>query len=59
MESTATVAGWHNPRLQQMKTGLTTTAIDAETKEENLLTFKRPQAGRDLQQDTLASTDNP
>jgi len=42
-----------------MRTSPNATAIDAETKEENLLTFKRPQAGRDLQQDTHASTDNP
>jgi len=33
--------------------------MDAETKEKNLLTLGRPQVGRDLQQDTLASTANP
>ena len=34
-------------------------AKDTEKKGEKLLTLGRPQVGRDLQQDTLASTANP
>ena len=59
MESTAIIAGWHSPRLQQIRTSLNAAAVDAETKEENLLTFRRPQAGRDLQRDTVTSTATP
>jgi len=33
--------------------------MDAETKEEKLLTFGRPQVVRNPQQDTLTSTANP
>jgi len=33
-------------------------AVDAETKEKKLLTFRRPQVGRDFQQDALASAAN-
>jgi len=32
-----------------MRTSPNTTGIDTEKKEENLLTFGRPQVGRDLQ----------
>mgnify|MGYP001853302158 CR=1 FL=1 len=49
MESTAIIAGWHNPRLQQMKTSPNAAAIDTETKEKNLLTFRMSLVGRDLQ----------
>jgi len=36
-------------------------AVDAETnkQKEHLLTFVRPQVGKDFQQGTLASTANP
>ena len=47
---TATIAGWHNLRLQQMRTSPNVAAIATETKEEKLLTLRRPQIGRDLQQ---------
>ena len=59
MESTAITAGWHNPRLQQMRTSTNAAALDAEMKEENLLTFGRLPAGRDLQQKPLASIAKP
>ena len=58
MESTAIVAGQHNPRLQQMSTSTNAAATDTKTKEEKLLTFGRPQVDRNLQQDTFASTAN-
>jgi len=59
MESTAIIAGWQSLWLQQMKTNPNAAAIDAEMKEKKLLTFRRPQVGRDLQQDALTSTANP
>jgi len=34
-------------------------AVDTETKKKKLLTFRRSQVGRELQQDTLVSTANP
>jgi len=55
IESTAIVAGQHNPRLQQMRTSTNAAATDTKTKEEKLLTFGRPQVGRDLQQNALTS----
>lgn len=45
MENTAIVAEWHNPNLQEMRTSPNAAAIGTETKEENLLTSGRPQAG--------------
>ena len=36
-----------------------TAAVDVETKEKNMLTLGRPQIGRDLQQNALASIANP
>ena len=59
MESIAVIAEWHNPRLQEMRTSPNAAAVDAETKEEKLLTFGRPPVGKDLQQDTLTFTANP
>ena len=59
MERTAIVAECHNSRLQQKKTSPSAAAMDTKTKEENLPTFRRPQVGMDLQQDTFASTANP
>ena len=59
MESTAITVEWHNARLQQTKTSPNAAAMDAETKEEKLLTSGRPPAARDHQQDNLASTNNP
>jgi len=57
MESTAIIGGWQSPRLQQVRTS--TTAENSETKEENLLTLRRPQVHRDAQQEMLTSTANP
>ena len=37
------------PRLQQVRIHSNTTAIDTETKEINLLTFRKPRAYKDLQ----------
>jgi len=48
MESTAVIAKWYNPRLQQMGTSPNTTTMDTETKEGKLLTFRRPQISKDL-----------
>jgi len=45
MESTAEQ---HNPRLQQMRTSPNTEAMDAETKEEKLLTLGMPLVDKDL-----------
>jgi len=59
MESTVIVAEQHNPRLQKMRTSPNAPAVDTETKEEKLLTFRRPQVGSDLQGDPFASTANP
>lgn len=59
MENTVIIAGWQSPRLQQMRTSLNAAAVDSETKEENLLTLRRPQVGWDLQQDTLSSAAKP
>lgn len=59
MESITVVAGWHNPRLKQMKTSSNAAAMDIETKEEKLLTLGRSQIGRDLQRNILASTAKP
>ena len=59
MERIAITAERHNPRLQQRRTNPYTTAMDTEIKEEKVLTFGRPQVGRDLQQDTPTSTANP
>jgi len=42
-ESIAIIARWQSPRQQQMRTSPNAAAVDAETKEENLLTFGRPQ----------------
>ena len=49
IESIATIAERHNPRLQQIKTSPNAAAMDTEPKEEKLLTFGRPQVGRDFQ----------
>jgi len=57
MESTTIIAEQHYPWLQQVRTCSNATAVD--TKIKNLLTFRRPQACKDLQQDILASTANP
>lgn len=57
MERTAIIGGWQSPRLQQVRTS--TTAENSETKEENLLTLRRPQVHRDAQQEMLTSTANP
>jgi len=57
-ESTAIKVGWQSPRIQQKRTN-PNAVIDTEMKEEKLLTSGRPQVGRDLQQNTLASTANP
>ena len=48
IEITATIAGWHNLRLQQMRTSPNIAAIATETKEEKLLTLRRPLVGKDL-----------
>lgn len=40
MGSTVIIAGWPNPRLQQMKTSHHAATLDTETTEENLLTFR-------------------
>jgi len=58
-ESIAIIARWQSPRQQQMRTSPNAAAVDAETKEENLLTFGRPQAGWDFQQDPLTFTASP
>jgi len=42
-----------------MRTRPNAAAVEAETKEEIFLTFRRPQVGRDLQEILLASTANP
>ena len=52
MESTVITAGWRSPRLQKARISPNAAAVDTETKEKKLLTLKRPQVGRDLQQDT-------
>jgi len=59
MESTAIIAEWHNPGLQQTRTSPNAAAVDTETNEEKLLTFSRPLVGKDLQQDTLTTSANP
>lgn len=59
MESTAIIAGWQNLCMQQMRTSPSAALMDTETKEEDLLTLRRPQVVKDLQQDTLVSTANP
>ena len=59
MESTAIIAGYQSPRQQQVRISPNAAAVYTETKEKKLLTLRRPQVGRDLQQDTLASTTNP
>ena len=59
IEITAISAGRHNPRLQQMRTSTNGAPISTETKEEILLTFGRPLACRDLQQDALTFTASP
>lgn len=56
---TAIIVGWQSLWLEQMRTSPHATDIDTETKEQSSLNFGRPQVGRDLQQDTLASTANP
>jgi len=48
MKSTTTAAEQQDPRLQQVRICSNATAIVAEIKEKNLLTFRRPQVGRDL-----------
>lgn len=58
MEITAVISGQQSPRLQQIRTSPNTAATGKERKEENLLTFGKPQVGRDLQHNTLASTAN-
>jgi len=58
MESTAIITEWHNARLQQMKTSPNAAAVDPKTKEEKRLTFRKPEIGRNLEQDTLPSTAN-
>jgi len=42
-----------------MRTSPNTAALDAETKEEKLLTFEKPWVSRDIQQDTCASSAKP
>jgi len=59
MEGTAIIEKQHNPRLQQMRTSTNAAAANTETKEEKPLTLRRPQVGRDLQQNTLTSTASP
>jgi len=49
MESTAIIAGWQSPRLQQMRTSSNTAAEDTETKKEKLLIFGKPPVGNNLQ----------
>jgi len=49
MESTAIIVRWQSLWLQQRRTSPDIAARDVETKEKNLLTFRRLQAGRDLQ----------
>ena len=41
-----------------MKTSPNAAAVDAKTKEEKRLTFRKPEIGRNLEQDTLTSTAN-
>ena len=52
------MAGWQSLKLQQVRISPNAVVIDAVTKGENLLTFGRPQEGRDLQQNLLTSTAN-
>jgi len=59
MEYTAVTAEQHNPRPQQIKTSTNAPAMGTKTKEDKLLTLRRPQIYRNLQEDTLASTANP
>jgi len=58
MESIAIMAGWQSLKLQQVRISPNAVVIDAVTKGENLLTFGRPQQGRDLQLNLLTSTAN-
>ena len=51
IESTAKTAEQQGPRLQQVRTCSNATAVGTEMKEEKkLLTFRRPQTDRDIQQ---------
>ena len=59
MENTGIIVKWHNPRLQHTRTSPNTAATNAKTKEETLLTFRRPQVHRDLEQNALISTATP
>jgi len=59
VESIAIIVGWQSLWLQQMRTSPNAAAIDTEMKEKNLLTFGRPQIGKDLQENILTSTANP
>ena len=58
IKSTAITAEQRGPKLQQERTCSNTTAIGTKSKRKLLLTFRRPQAHTDLQQDTLTSTAN-
>lgn len=46
-------------QLQQVRICLNTAALDTETKEQKLFTFRRPKVGIDLQRETLTSSANP
>ena len=48
MENTSIIAGCQSLQLHQMRTCSNAAAMDAETK---WLTLKRPQVGKDLQQE--------
>jgi len=48
MERAATIVEQQSPRLQQVRICSMTAAVHTETKEKNLLTFRRPQARKDL-----------
>lgn len=51
-KSTEKTAGWHNPRLQRMRTSPNATPMDSKTKEEELLTLRKAQLGCNHQQKT-------
>jgi len=53
------MAGWQSPRLQQARISSSAAAIDTSKRKTELLTLRRPQVGRGLQQTTLASTASP
>ena len=46
MESTAIIVGWQSLQLQQIRTSPSAAAMKAETEEEILITFRKPQTGK-------------